>query len=104
MGSFIDKVEEKRRQRQRENAECKKRENFKKLVSQGSSLSSVNLNEFKTMLKAVQHPKSKELELWKTDGALGFKNRYRKHHDQYMLENLDVAQAVRIYQQMHPIR
>merc|ERR1712224_445478 len=52
MDSFINKVEERRRQRQKEKSENKKREMAKK-----KSDSSVNLSEFKEMLKAVQSPK-----------------------------------------------
>lgn len=96
MGSFIDKTEERRRRRKKENQEHR-RETFKNLQTQ----STVNLNQLKSMLDEVQNPKAKTLELWNTSGAAGFRNRFQKHHDHYMLENLDVAQAVRIYQERH---
>jgi len=99
MCSFIDKVEERRRRKRKENQENKRHENFQKSKSQ----SSVNLNELKNMLNAVQNPKQKTLELWNTSGAVGFRNRYRKHHDQYMLEKLDIAQAVQMYKNKQPV-
>lgn len=92
MGSFIDHVKERKRQQKKDHQENKKRDNFKKIKSQ----SSTNLKDFKKMLNAVQHPK--KLELWNTAGVDHFRNRYRKHHDQCMLETDAVAEAVRMYQ------
>jgi len=93
ISSFIAKVKEQKRQKRKENQENKRQENFQKSKTKSSG----SLSELKTMLKAVQNPKQKTLELWNTDGAVGFRNRYRKHHDQCMLEKLDIAQAVQMY-------
>lgn len=93
IGSFIENIEQKRRQRLKENHE--KHDDLRKLKTQSSG----NLSELKTMLKAVQHPKAKTLELWNTSQAGHFRNNYKKHHEQYMLETLDVAQAVQIYKE-----
>jgi hypothetical protein len=90
MGSFIEKHEEKRRQKQKENQEQHRH---------GSTLE--GLNDFKNMLNAVEQrnsPKSESLDLWKDGGATPFRNRYRKLHDQYKLEKIDIAQAVQTYQ------
>jgi len=95
MGSFIAKVEERKQRRSKENRENKKRDDLKRTQSSGT------LNEFKTMLHAVQNPKAKTLELWNTSQAVGFRNRFRKVHDQHILEKLDVAQAVQIYREGH---
>jgi hypothetical protein len=94
ISSFITEAKvEKRRQRQKENLENRKRENFKQLKTQ----SSLNLKEFKTLLKAVQNPKPRS-DLWDTSPAGHFRSRFRSHHDLCMLETLDVAQAVRIFE------
>eukprot|EP00746_Dinoflagellata_sp_MGD_P125823 gnl/MRDRNA2_/MRDRNA2_60692_c0_seq1.p1 gnl/MRDRNA2_/MRDRNA2_60692_c0~~gnl/MRDRNA2_/MRDRNA2_60692_c0_seq1.p1 ORF type:complete len:303 (+),score=61.87 gnl/MRDRNA2_/MRDRNA2_60692_c0_seq1:82-990(+) len=89
IGSFIHNIEQKRRQRLKD----EKHHDLKKLKTQSSG----NLNELKTMLKEVQRPKAKALELWNTSQATHFRTKYQKHHDQYTRESLDVAQAVRIY-------
>jgi len=94
ISSFIDN--EKRR-KQKEKQEKNKHDTSKKFERKAS------LKEFKTMLKAAQNPRHKTLELWNTAGAVGFRNRYRKHHEQCLLETLDVAQAVQMYKDGQPL-
>lgn len=94
MGSFIEKQKEKRQQQQKENQDCN-----------GHNSTSGSLNELKNMLNAVdcpETPKSKPLDFWQDGGATPLRKRYRKHHDQYMLEKNDVAQAVQSYRCKFP--
>lgn len=84
VGSFIEQREEERRQNQKDDREQ---------MTPGS------LNQFKNIFNAVERPETpKKKFVFADGGATPLRNRFRKHHDQYMLEKQDVAQAMQVYQ------
>jgi len=83
MGSFIEQQEEKRRQKQEQ---------------MNLDSTSGSLNELKNML-VLQRPETPKSKFVFADGgATPLRKRYLKHHDQYMLEQQDIEQAMQVYQ------